>query len=402
MADQSGIKFLIFDTILNGHHTDYLSYLVDYWCDQQPNGELYLVTPKGFSEGISAHCKSHPGIYFLELSASALTNAKKGSTLKRSFAEWNLYISYCKQIKPDHAILMYFDLFQAGMWLGKKSPCPVSGIYFRPSFHYKNKYSLREILVAFRKKWILSRVLGIPELKNLFCLDKSSVSEIQKLTTRVRIIPLSDPVKEYKVKASQVLELKELLGIENDRKVFLMFGYLDDRKGIEPVLDAIAHLSQAESSKITLVLAGPITVEYRQSISTLIETMDNDAQIVCHFEKLEGALIQIFFELADFVLTLYRRHIGMSSLIIRAALSNKPLISSDFGYVGTLVKEKELGTIVNSESAVSISKAFQQALRGDIEFSEENLKNLAAQNTSSLFAQQIMNVLLGQQVKNEQ
>jgi glycosyltransferase involved in cell wall biosynthesis len=389
----SSMRFLIFDTILDGHHSDYINHLVEYWCGHQLPGEIYIITPRGFSESLSSQCRSYSGVTCIELTNAELQQVRGGATASQSFRVWNLYLQYAAKIRPTHALLMYFDLYQLGMWLGKKSPCPVSGIYFRPSFHYPGRHSLKERLKAFRKKWMLQRVLSLSELSNLFCLDRSSVLFIQKMTKRVRVLPLSDPVKNYQITASQVQNLRLSLGVRNDRKVFLMFGYLDERKGIEPVLDAIRQLSREESSRLTLVLAGPISDQYRLSINARIENMDNDTQIICQYTRFSGLDIQLFFELSDFVLTLYRRHIGMSSILVRAALSGKPLISSDFGYMGSLVKAKKLGMVVDSNSVPSIREALRQALKGEVRTSAEAIKKISEQNTSQLYAHQILSAL---------
>ena len=393
MAERSSMKLLIFDTILNGHHSDYITYLIDYWCSNQLPGQLFVVTPGGLAASLPAEYSAHSRLTFVEISEQELQLAQNASRLSRAFAEWNLYIKYAEQIRPTHAMLMYFDLFQLGVWLGKKSPCPLSGIYFRPSFHYGTTASLKEKAVALRKKWLLKGVLTSRALENLFCLDKSSVPLIQEMAPRVKVLPLSDPVRRYDVSDRDVAALRNTLGVEEQRKVLLLFGYLDDRKGIEPVLDAVGLLSPEESSRLALVLAGPITDEYRKVVDARIASIKNNAQIICHYKEIKGAPIQVLFDMSDYVLTLYQRHVGMSSIIIRAALSEKPLISSDFGYMGALVKKENLGIAVNSESAQAISEAFRQALRGHITFSQPALRELAEQNTSQMFAQQILEVI---------
>lgn len=313
----------------------------------------------------------------------------------RSFAGWNLYVKYAKKLDPDHALLMYFDLFQLGLWLGRKSPCPVSGIYFRPNFHQKNTADWKEKLVIFRKKFLLSRALANPTFTTLFSLDKSAVGAIMGVAEGVNVMPLGDPVKSYEITLEQLERQQKALGIGNSRKVFLLFGHLDDRKGIEPTLDALAMLSQQEQQQVTLLLAGPIGDEFRQLIETKIADLSTVAQIICHFQTLKGADIQTVFASSDFVLTLYQKHVGMSSIVIRAALSQKPLISSDFGYLGNLVESQRLGITLDSESPAAICAAFRSALRGEINFDGLAAEKFAEENTARVFAKQIMAGITG-------
>ncbi len=384
------MKLLLFDTVLDGHHTDYLTHLIEYWQTQQVEGELFVVTPAGLAAQFPAEITLSSQIKFVEMTEPEIAGIRNASMVGRSFAGWNLYVKYAEKLRPDHALLMYFDLFQLGLWLGKKSPCPVSGIYFRPNFYQKNTENWKEKLVFVRKKFILGRALANPAFTTLFSLDKSALPAIKTVAKGAKVTPLGDPVKDYDITPQQVEVQKKTLGIKNPRKIFLLFGHLDDRKGIEPTLDAIAMLSPEEQQRVTLLLAGPIGDEFRQLIEVKIAALNTDAQIICHFQTLRGAAIQTFFGLSDFVLTLYQKHVGMSSIVVRAALSQKPLISSDFGYLGNLVESQHLGITLDSESPTAISEAFRQALRGEINFDRLAAKTLAEENTARVFAEQIL------------
>lgn len=384
------MRLLLFDTVLDGHHTDYLTHLIEYWQTQQIKGELFVVTPAGLFAQLASNNALSSQIKFIELTDNEISEVRNASMVGRSFAGWNLYVKYAEKLRPDHALLMYFDLFQLGLWVGKKSPCPVSGIYFRPNFYQKNSGNWQEKLVLFRKKFILSRALANPDFATLFSLDKSAVPAIKAVAKEAKVMPLGDPVKRYELTNEQVEIAKQKLGVEKSRKIFLLFGHLDDRKGIEPTLDAIAMLSQEEQQRVTLLLAGPIGDEFRQLIEVKIVALDTDAQIICHFQTLRGAAIQTCFGLSDFVLTLYQKHVGMSSIVVRAALSQKPLISSNFGYLGNLVESQGLGITLDSESPVAICEAFRQALRGEINFDRLAAKTLAEENTARVFAEQIL------------
>lgn len=384
------MKLLLFDTTLDGHHTDYLTHLIEYWATQRLQGELCVVTPPGLAAQFSSEITRSSQIEFIELTEAELAQVKEASMVGRSFAAWRIYIKYAEKLRPDHALLMYFDVFQLGLWLGRKSPCPVSGIYFRPNFFQTTDPNWKEKLSLFRKKFILNRALLNPAFATLFCLDKSAVPAIKNIAKQRSVLPLSDPVKQYDLIGSQIEAQKQLLGIADSRKIFLLFGYLDERKGIEPVLDAIAMLSREDSQQVTLLLAGPIGSEFRTTVEARIACLATKAQIICHFKTLRGSEIQTFFAVSDFVLTLYRKHVGMSSVVVRAALSQKPLISSDFGYLGNLVQSQHLGLTLDSESPNAIHEAFRQALRGQIDFDRRAAEKLANENTARAFAEQIL------------
>ncbi len=384
------MKLLIFDTILNGHHSDYIGHLVHYWHSAQVPGELYVVTPAGLAAALPEKYATNSDIHFVELTEAEVQGSQSAGAVRRSFADWNLYVKHAERIQPTCALLMYADIFQLGLWLGKKSPCPVSGIYFRPSFGQSSASGSREKLVVARKRFLLRRMLSNPSLSTLFCLDHSAVPAIQALTDAVKVLPLADPVRPYKRAPEQVEKLRSALKIESGRKVFLLFGWLDDRKGIEPTLDAIGQLSESESRQVTLILAGPMASDYRATIESRLKELCTKAQIIGHFQEIKGPAIQDFFELTDFVLTLYQRHVGMSSIVVRAALSEKPIISSDFGYMGHLVTSEKLGTVVDSQSPTAIAAALRSALQGHLNIAPASLQAFAQKNTDTAFVRQLL------------
>lgn len=382
-------KLMLFDTILDGHHSDYINHIIDYWLENQLQHELYVVTPEGFC----VESKATGNVHYVVINKNEIEKTTIGNIVSRGFAVWDLFLKYTEKVHPDHAFLMYLDLYQVGLGFGKKAQCPVSGIFFRPSFHYEHSVSLKEKVVGFRKKWMLKKMLENPSLEYLFSLDHSSVLPIQGRANHVQVVPVSDPVKRYVVSENELLELREKLKIEAGRKVFLLFGYLDDRKGIEQVLDAIALLSDSEASKVALLLVGPIGVDYQYLIEKKIEEKKGEVQVITHFTEIKGGLIQTYFELADFVLTLYQKHIGMSSIVVRAALSAKPLISSDFGYMGKLVEQNGFGETIDSSNPAEICKALTKALNDQLVVSEEKMIKFGLENSPNAFAEQIIGSL---------
>lgn len=339
------------------------------------------------------HFPSVTTVQFVPIPQQEIDDTHQGSVLGRSFREWNLHLKYSQRYQPTHVLLMYFDIFQLGLWLGPKAPCAVSGIYFRPDFHYAGSAGLKTRLNILRKKATLRGVLNRSTLTNLFCLDHSAVTLVREMNPQVKVIPLPDPVKTYTLAPSELEKLRNDLRIEPNRTVFLLFGRLEERKGIEPFLEAINQLNPARQRQICFLLAGAINSDYQAEIKEKIAKSNPNIQIISVFEEIKGRQIQAYFELSDYVLTLYKRHVGMASVIIRAAVSGKPLLSSDYGYMGHLVKSEQLGTVTDSTSPVAIRHLLERALDGGVSYSKVNLQKLAEQNSDVSFAKTIFKYL---------
>jgi glycosyltransferase involved in cell wall biosynthesis len=319
----------------------------------------------------------------------------------RIFREWDLFCHYSKQLQATHSLLLYFDVFQIPLALGVKAPCPFSGIYFRPRFHYNNFVnhvaSWQDILRQWWDKFLLIAAMQNPQLKTLYSLDNFAVQYVSKLSNRVKVLPLADPIEEFQVDASEYQRLKLELQVESNRQIFLLFGAIDGRKGIYPLLDAIKLLPVEACKQICLLLIGKIAssdkIKLSERLSEISQTWP--IQIIIRDEFVSFKLIPYYFKISDFILVLYQKHVGMSGIILHAAAARKPVLASDYGLIGKLVLEYELGLILDSTSPDAIAKNLQKMLKlppQDL-INPQKMQQLVQQNSNQEFAKQIFNSL---------
>ena len=104
--------------------------------------------------------------------------------------------------------------------IGKKAPCPVSAIYFRPNFSENDNGIYPQI-----KKWMLSKVLKSGQIQNLFCLVHALVPYMEAQKTQTHIVPICDPIKQFEISKSEREMIsnyasqmeKENIQLKNDR-----------------------------------------------------------------------------------------------------------------------------------------------------------------------------------------
>ena len=114
-------------------------------------------------------------------------------------------------------------------------------------------------------------------------------------------------------------------------------------------------------------------------------------QLVTHDKFIPDEQIQPYFGLADIVLALYQHHIGMSAILIRAAAAGKPVLASDYGLMGELVRRHQLGCAVDSTQPAAIAQELATFLAGQPS-STLNLQKaaqFAQENHAACFAQAI-------------
>ena len=194
----------------------------------------------------------------------------------------------------------------------------------------------------------------------MLSLDPYAVDFISHNLPKVRINHLPDPVALIEPLAQEaVFAFKEKQNIDSQRKVFLVFGNLDERKGIFQILESLQKLDKYLHQKICLVFAGKanpaFSKQFNAKVSKLLDRFP--LQIISRFEFLVEQEVNSWFEVANVILAPYQNHIGMSGILLLAAAHQKPVISQDFGLMGETVRKFKLGLTVDSFNPESIAMA---------------------------------------------
>ncbi|GAB4300395.1 MAG: hypothetical protein Fur0025_40020 [Oscillatoriaceae cyanobacterium] len=402
---------MMFDLAAGGHHPAYIEHLVRYWANKKYPGKLDIVVSPDFIDqhyDVVNYCKSldsfgNQNIKFLIITENEHRRIKQQKTLiARFFGEWNLFCEYAKKLQCDESLIMYFDHLQLPLCFGPKSPCPFSGIYFRPTFHYSdfNHYvpTWSDTWRQWRQKLLLFMALQNPQLKILFCLDNFAVAHINRIPKKAKILPLPDPVQLAVCSELEGAELKARLEIGKSRRVFLIFGKLDSRKGIRQVLEAIGQLPAGYCENLCLVLAGSIAPSDKLIIEKKIREISEflPVQIILCDRLIPGAEVSAYFQIADVILAPYQRHVGMSGILVLAAAAQKPVLASDYGLMGEITRQYGLGLTVDSTNPHAIAREMTRFFQEPPErfCDPQKMKQFAQENDAEQFADTIFSNLL--------
>lgn len=393
-TDIGNHRLLVFELGYNGHYPSYIQHLAQYWCEQDLPGHLDIVVSPEFVQhhadvvGFAANY-THSSVSFISITPGAAASlAPRKSPIYRafrSFQEWHLLREYATVLGATHCLLLYFDSFQAAMVSRAKLPCPFSGIYFRPTFHYSTfaHYvpSLKERIQCWRERVTLPQILGHPQLQNLFCLDPFVVKHLERFSSN-RAVYLPDPVPIRHVPQQQLEQFKARLGINPGRQVFLLFGALyDRRKGLNQLLNAIDLLPPILCQQLCLLLVGQVGDELQLQTQLGEISQYLPLQVIVQNDFVPESEVQWYFQLADFVLAPYQRHVGMSGILVRAAAAQKPILTSNYGLMGEITRHWQLGLAVDSTVPSEIA-------RGLTRFLQESPAELGDSTKMQTFAQQ--------------
>lgn len=393
---------MVFSPWCYGHHPTYLRHLISYWCQQQLSGTLNIVVSEQFLRehadivALTKKCDDRQSIQFVTIATSEQADLEATTSgWKRAFKQYQLIRKYASLLKATQGLIIYFDSCQLPLVLGLKLPCHFSGIYYRPTFYYScfgdSIPTWQERLQHLREQIFLWRLLHHPQFKTLFCLDPLAIEPIARLGDRDRLMHLPDPIELSDSDEFSAAKLRANLGIEPHRRIFLSFGRLSEgRKGIPQLVEAVALLSPDLQQQVCLLFVGEPNREQLAAWLTPIRQLAT-VQIVDLYGYVPEADVNAYFQLADVVLAPYQRHVGMSGILLQAAAANKPVLSSDYGLMGELIRRYGLGLAVDSTIPSEIAKGLTRLLveSPDNLVDRVKMREFAVANSAERFASTI-------------
>lgn len=394
------LRLMALELQTGGHHPSYVRNFANQWVRRDLPAHIDFVVSRRFFElhrevvdEVSNLDPQRVAIHWLGEAEGARfeSNARL-----RDFRAWRIFCEYAEKLEIDRAMLMYSDHFQLPMVLGRTSPCPYSCVYFRPTFHYGQLAdyhpTFKQRVAALRKKLLLQRVLKLPQLETLFCMDALAADYIRAhMPSDVLITTLPDSFSLPPTPPGRVEELRRELGIEQGRRILMSLGVLDRRKGPLQLLAAVKALPTEAQAKLCLLMIGKLDESLEADALAEIAWINANTptQVVSYNHYIPDTQVQPYYELADVALTTYQGHMGMSSALIRSALAEIPLLSASYGLMGHMVRQHRLGAVVDTTSPAAFTEGIRQVIEADLAtlFDRETALAFAAQYTPEALGQ---------------
>ncbi len=379
-------KILIYDSISTGHHLDYLFYLI-HQASHRKHVELVVVCSEKIRKNLndfSFPIEEYPEISFDFLPEKEIERLHHKHILSRSIAEWNKAVQIAHKHQAEELLFPYFDYFQLGALLGNTPNLKVSGILFNANVVHS--------VYAFVKKTVLKTVLRQHFFDTLFVLTEDSLQDVKNLTHSKNIIYLPDPIFQFPENILTKKALEKQLSIDASKTVFLNFGYLDSRKGIIEFLEACQLLDNKLQEKIHLILAGKIASDVQDQLENLLHNCPGITTSKL-FEHQLPENIQYLFQIADWSLVLYPKFLGSSSVLIRSAMANKPVMGNKIGSIGKLIEKYQLGIAIDPEDRQAIAHSLQSILENQVRFESKGMQFIAQKHHVNNFGKIVYEAL---------
>jgi len=146
-----------------------------------------------------------------------------------------------------------------------------------------------------------------------------------------------------------------------DGRIVSCVGIIDGRKGVPLLLRAFVEADLDPRDR--LLLAGPHRPEIRELLNNEYSSFVQQGRIISIDRTLPVSDLLEALVASDLVCAVYPRHIGSASIAIRAAAAGRPTLGQNFGWLGHVVPEFDLGWTCEVTDPSALKDALGQALR---------------------------------------
>ncbi|WP_298881813.1 glycosyltransferase [uncultured Polaribacter sp.] len=388
------MNILFFDILISGHHSEYIEHVLMYLkCNNKNNNNYYFVVHQDFSESYPNIWKTASAInniYFIEVDKSLLIGLAVKNRFSRSLNNFKVVDFYAKKFSINVCYLLYFNTFQIALGL-KKTKYKIRGILFM-QFTNMTKITLKQKYYYYRRYFPLSLCLKNKFLDKIFILnDEKSCSVLNYRFKKNNLFSyLPDPIPNLVPQAN--FNIYREYKIENNRKIFLLFGALSERKGIIETLLSVNFLNQENQEKVAIIIAGKTKdLNLSNYIKGFIKENKNKTKVQITWDNnfIENSKMASLFQQTDFVLMPYKNPEASSGILGHAMKARKPVIGPYKGLIGSIISEYKTGLLIKDITPKEIANAISNHNNIE-EIDENNLNHFLETHTVTNFAKTLL------------
>lgn len=299
-----------------------------------------------------------------------------------------LYREGSKVFSADMVIVPYLDycanaIALLGSPFGKT---PWTGIVMRQSFHFTHMgVKAARPALAWIKEKLFIRLLHSERLKAVLSIDETLVQFLFSNSGQgsKKLMYLPDPATGETT--GDKAKARLLFGIDVSAVVILVFGGVNERKGVYQLLRAIESVEV--SANVEILLVGRQSTGIRDFLgSPKMEALKQNGRIHELDRFVDDSEANAAFHAADIVWLGYRNFDLMSGVLVLAGQLGLPVIGTSQGLVGHITRNHGLGLAVEIGNLREVREAInklvtneelrlEMGLKGRVKFSPHTVRN---------------------------
>ena len=282
----------------------------------------------------------YPSFLFPGTTQYSTEPAPKDITIKVSInsvnpLNWYIVGKELKKLRPDIIVVRY--------WLPFMGPCLGTILRIAKQNRHTKVVCIADNIKPHEKR------LGDTSFTKYFIkpvdafitMSEKVMSDLKALTTKPSL-QVVHPLYDNFGEAVPKVEARKLLGLNENEKIILFFGFIRRYKGLDLLLDAMA-LPSIKDGGIKLLIAGEF-YEDRKSYDELIAQKHLLPQLILKTDFIPDSMVRYYLSAADFVIQPYRAA-TQSGVTPLSYHFEKPMLVTNVGGLPDLVPDGKAGLV---------------------------------------------------------
>lgn len=260
------------------------------------------------------------------------------------------------------------------------------GLYVQPRLYSEDKSVIKRILINLKKNIVISIIEKVNSHSKILTIDQLSFNYISKRLSKNNLKKFLY-IQDFSRVSDDLINNKS---VSQQYKRILVYGSLSERKGIITLLESI---KSSNDLSFEVVLAGIPTNPIRKYVREYMENYD--VNIKCYFEYIDFKLESYLFATSDIVWLGYTKEFNSSSGVLLQAIAYKiPIISTDHGIVGQIVKTHRIGFCFNVNLPDQVPILIKKLIEDSHAYSilRKNCNNVSELYSAKMFSDTISHI----------
>lgn len=380
------MTIIIFSSQIEGHFLEFVHHLYDLALDRLEHRFVFLL-PSSFvdvKDKFEWEVKSH--ITFELFDEYKPTTTQRGfvQLLCESYKMSKLVAHAARKYQADYVFSNTIINFVPFAPFFIKKPTKLIGIIYRIYLHDMDSRSKMSLITDKLKYRLMARSRVFHKL---FILnDSESATILNNIYKTNKFCHIADPYIPILMEHAEDIRSQYRLG--RNKIMFIHFGAMNTNKGTIEILESIRALSDKEKGDYCFFFAGRVSTGITDRFYRLYNELKDEVQIIVKDEFCSYEFFASLCIACDAILTPYRRTAQSSGLIGYASQFGKPVIAVNKGLLGQLVREYELGILIEDNDPHSLMEGYRKIAEGTY---KKPTKRYCEQNSIKSFQKAISN-----------
>lgn len=380
------MTIIVFTHMLEGHHLEYIHHVYQMAYGDKGNRYVFLLPISFVNIKEKFEWKKAEHITF-DLFEEDLKQEKRSKPIRESFY-WSRFVAkVAKKYKADYVFANMVILFVPFAPIFMCKPTKIVGVIYRIYLHDIMDRSGMSVLQDKLKFWIMAHTRVFHRM--LVLNDSTSADRLNVLYKTNKYVPISDPYVPIEIEKPE--DVRSEYGISHDKTLFVHFGAMNGNKATIEILRSLLALPDEERRKYAFFFAGRVSDGIRDRFYALLAEVRDKVQVVVKDEFCSYEFFASLCLSCNAILTPYKRTAQSSGLIGYASQFGKPVIAVNRGLLGQLVREYELGILIDDNAPDSLVAGYRRIADGDF---KQPTKRYCEQNCIENFQEAIFEQLI--------